>query len=174
MRRREALALFGGAAAWPLAARAQQAPMPLPVPLVGFLRSTPSEPFADLVASFREGMKEAGYIEGTNVAVEYRFADDDVARLPSLAFDLISRQPAVIVGNALAVRAIRELSESVPIVFVLGGDPVTRGFVVSLNKPGGNTTGVTFFGGGSLDVKRLELLHELIPRGQAVAVLLDR
>jgi putative ABC transport system substrate-binding protein len=169
MRRRTVIMLLGGAIVWPRGARAQ----PPETPVVGFLRSTPSEPFAQLVAAFREGLKEAGFVEGRNVAVEYRWADNRLDRLPDLAADLVRRQVAAIVGNRHAVQAAMAATTTVPIVFVLADDPMEGGFVSSLNRPGGNITGVTFFAGGSLDVKRLELLHELVPTGAVVAMLLD-
>jgi putative ABC transport system substrate-binding protein len=143
------------------------------MPVVGFLRSTPPEPFGHLVEAFRAGLRETGYVENENVRIEYRYADNDFARLPALATDLMGARPAVIVGNRPAVQAVRSFDEAVPIVFVLGDDPVESGVVTNLNRPGGSTTGVTFFGGGSLDAKRLELLHEIIPRDRTVAVLVD-
>jgi len=169
MRRRDALAILGGAAVWPVTSRAQLAEMPV----VGFLRSTPSEPFTHLVVAFREGLKETGFVEGQNVAIDYRWADNRLDRLPDLAADLVQRQVAAIVGNRHAVQAAKAATATIPIVFVLADDPVQSGFVASLSRPGGNITGVTFFAGGSLDVKRLELLQELIPKGAVLAVLLD-
>jgi putative tryptophan/tyrosine transport system substrate-binding protein len=170
MRRREFIALLGGmATGWPLTAHSQ----PPTVPVVGFLRSTPAQPFAHLVTAFREGLKEVGFVEGQNVAIEYRWADNHLDRLPRLAADLVQGQVAAIVGNGLAVRAAQAATTTIPIVFVLADDPVKSGLVASLNQPGSNLTGVTFFGGESLGVKRLELLHELTPKGSAIAVLLD-
>jgi ABC-type uncharacterized transport system substrate-binding protein len=169
MRRREFITLLGGAAGmWPLAARAQQPT----TPMVGFLRSTPAKPFAQIVAAFRQGLKETGYVEGQNVAIEQRWADNQVDRLPELAADLIRRQAAVIVGNAPAVDAARTAAVATPIVFVIGGDPVALGLVTSLNRPGGNLTGLTFFG-NRLGAKRVEMLRELIPGAGVIAALVD-
>jgi putative ABC transport system substrate-binding protein len=170
MRRRDVIALLGWTSTcWPLSVLAQQPS----IPVVGFFRSTPSKPFAKLVSAFNEGLREAGFVEGRNVAVEYRWADNQLDRLPDLAADLVNRQVAAIIGNALAVRAARSVTETIPIVFVVADDPVESKFVASLSRPGGNLTGVTFFAGESLNVKRLEQLHDLIPQGFALAVLLD-
>jgi ABC transporter substrate binding protein len=142
MRRREFISLLGGAATWPLSARGQ----PPPLPVVGFLRTTPAEPFAHIVVAFRQGLNEPGFVEGQNVAIEQRWADNQLDRLPGLAADLVRRGAAVIVGNGPAAAAARGAAAAMPIVFVIGGDPVAQGLVTSLNRPGGNLTGLTFFG----------------------------
>jgi putative ABC transport system substrate-binding protein len=141
IRRREFITILGGAAAWPLAARAQQPKMPV----VGFFRSSPSAPFVHLLDDLRHGLEETGFVEGQNVAIEQRWADNQLDRLPALAADLVRSQAKVIVGNAPAVEAAKAATDTIPIVFVIGEDPVARGLVVSLNRPGGNLTGVTFF-----------------------------
>ena len=169
MRRRDVLTAIASAwMAWPLAARAQQA-----MPVVGFLRSTPHAPFAHLVTAFRQGLKEAGFVEGQNVAIEQRYADNDYERLPGLVSDLIRRPVAAIVGNGAAVEAAMAATATIPIVFVIADDPIKLGLVADLSRPGGNVTGVTFFGGARLNAKRMELLHDLLPRAAVVAVLLD-
>ena len=168
LRRREFFTLASGAAAWPLAARAQQPALPI----VGFLRSTPSAPFAHLVDEFREGLKETGFVEGQNVAIEQRWANNQLDQLPSLVADLVRTQVKVIVVNGPVVEAARAATSTIPIVFVIGDDPVARGLVASLNRPGGNLTGVTFFA-NQLGAKRMELLHELVPRAKTVGLLVD-
>ena len=169
MRRREFIVQMGAATAWPLAARAQQPAMPV----VGFLRSTPAAPFAHLVTAFHKGLSETGFVEGQNVAIEYRFANNQLDRLPSLVADLVRQQVAAIVSNAFGVQAAKAATTTIPIVFVSGDDPVRSGLVTNLSRPGGNVTGITFFAGSALDEKRLELLHELAPKGAPIAVLLD-
>jgi putative tryptophan/tyrosine transport system substrate-binding protein len=167
MRRREFITLLGGAAAtWPLAAHAQQPALPL----VGFLRDV-SLPLPDRVTAFKQAMKETGYIEGQNVAIEYRSAEDQ-ARLPLLVADLLRRQVALIVGNTPAALAAKAATTTVPIVSASGGDPVKLGLVASLNRPGGNVTGVSFIS-LELGTKHLGLLRELRPGAARIAVLVD-
>jgi len=169
VKRREFITLLGGAAAWPVRALAQQKQMPV----VGFLRSTPADPFVKLVDAFRQGLAETGFVEGVNVVVEYLYADNHLDRLPRLATDLVRRPVNVIVANSLAAEAARTITTTIPIVFVTADDPVTRGLVASLSRPGGNLTGLTFFGGGLLGAKRLELLHELVPKAAVIGFLMD-
>ena len=168
MRRREFITLIGGtAAAWPLAARGQSA-----LPVSGFLRDTPLADATHLVAAFRQGLKEAGFIEGQNVMVEYRSAEHQPHRLPALVADLVRQQVALIVGNTESALAAKSANTTVPIVFVTGGDPVMLGFVSSLNRPGGNATGVSFLTRAS-GTKRLELLRQIMPKAAAIAMLVD-
>jgi putative ABC transport system substrate-binding protein len=169
MKRREFISLLGGAAAWPLAARAQQPAMPV----IGLLRSTPAAPFAHLVVALRQGLSDEGFVEGRNIAIEQRHADNQLDRLPGLAADLVRRQVSVILGNVGAVDAARAATATIPIVFVTGEDPVKSGLVASLNRPEANLTGVTFFGGAQLNAKQLELLRDLIAKATVFAVLGD-
>jgi putative ABC transport system substrate-binding protein len=162
------MTLIGGVAALPLASHAQQRA----VPVIGFLRSTPSASFENLAIAFRQGLKEAGFVEGQNVTIEYRYAENQVDRLPALAADLIARSVSVIAGDNIAAIAVRAATTTVPIVVATAGDPVGSGLVASLSRPGGNVTGVSFFA-GALGAKRLELLHQLVPNTTAVAVLLN-
>lgn len=166
MRRREFLTILGSAlGTMSVTVRAQQV-----TPLVGFLRSVSLADAADLVTAFRQGLKETGFIEGQNVAIEFRSAEGHLDRLPSLVADLISRPAAVIVGNSRAALAAKVSTTTIPIVFAYGGDPVRDGLVASLNRPGGNVTGVNFFSGAS-GTKRLQLLRQLVPKGTTIAML---
>jgi putative ABC transport system substrate-binding protein len=159
VRRREFITMFGGAAAWPVAARAQQAPMPV----IGFLNSRAFGENATLLVPFHRGLKEAGYVEGQNLTVEYRWAEEKYDRLSALAADLVGRRVAVIVANGPAVRPAKAATSTVPIVFVVGFDPVAFGLVASLNRPGGNLTGVSVLD-VEIGAKRLSCCMSWSPR----------
>ena len=169
MRRREFIALLGsGVTGWPLVARAQQPALPV----IGFLRSASLGDATHLVTSFHQGLKEAGFVEGQNVALEYRSAEDHLDRLPALVADLIRRQVAVIVGNHNAALAAKAATTTVPIIFATGADPVRDNLVASLNRPGGNVTGVSFLT-IELGAKRLDMLRQLVPKATTIAMLVN-
>ena len=168
MKRREFITLLSGAAAaWPFAARAQSS-----IPVVGFLRSSWLANSTHLVTAFRQGLKDTGFVEGQNVAIEFRWAEGQDNRLPALVADLIRRQAAVIVGETQSALAAKAATATVPIIFATGSDPVRDGLVASLNRPGGNVTGVVFFN-AVVGSKRLELLRQVAPKATTIGVLVS-
>jgi putative ABC transport system substrate-binding protein len=168
MRRREFIVGIGATAAWPQAARAQSSVLPV----IGFLNSASPAQYARMVTAFRQGLSDAGYVEGQNVEIEFRWADGQYDRLPALAADLVRRQISVIFANTPGVQAAIVATKTVPIVFAVSGDPVKDGLVTSLNRPGGNVTGVTQTN-VEVTPKRLELLHELVPAASVMALLVN-
>jgi putative ABC transport system substrate-binding protein len=171
MNRREFITLLGGTVAvWPLAARAQQPAMPV----IGYLHSASPEPYSAMIAAFRHGLAEAGYVDGQNVTIDYRWAEGQFDRLPALAAELMARGPAVLVagGGDVSAVAAKAATTTVSIVFTLGGDPVRYGLVTNISHPSGNLTGVTFFT-IALGPKRLELLHELLPKAGKIGMLVN-
>jgi ABC-type uncharacterized transport system substrate-binding protein len=170
MKRRKFITLLGGAAAWPLDALAQQPPLPV----IGFMSSRSPEDSPHMVEAFRLGLKEGGFVEGQNVAIEFRWARGDYGRLPALAADLVSRRVAVIaaVGGEPSPIAAKQATSTIPIVFGIGGDPVSLGLVESFNRPGGNVTGVTLWT-SMMEPKRLSLLHELAPGIALIGALIN-
>jgi putative tryptophan/tyrosine transport system substrate-binding protein len=168
--RRAFITLLGGSAAWPLAARGQQAVMPV----VGFLRSTSANASTDLVVALRRGLAEAGYTEGQNIAIEYRWAENPEVRLPELADDLVRRQCALIIaaGDA-AAQAAKAATMTIPIVFATGEDPVKVGLVSRLNRPGSNITGISFYNSADLESKQLALLREVVPKAAVIGLLVN-
>ena len=167
MQRRDFITLLGGTTLMPFAARAQQV-----LPTIGFINGTSAQKYAPYVAAFLAGLKESGFVDGENVAIEYRWADGDYDRLPSLAADLVQRKVAVIVANTPANLAAKKATETIPVVFTTASDPVQIGLVTNMNRPGGNVTGISQLN-ASLGPKRLELAHELMPTATDMALLIN-
>src|SRR5262249_6230290 len=167
MRRREFITLVGGAAAWPFAARAQQR-------MIGFLGAGTLEAYAAFVRAFNRGLAETGHVEGRDTAIEYRWAEGQYGNLPALVADLVQRQPAMLIvsGSTAAAQAAKAATQTIPIVFVIGSDPVRFGLVASLNRPGGNVTGVSFLV-NSLVAKQIDVLHKLAPAATTVGFLVN-
>jgi ABC-type uncharacterized transport system substrate-binding protein len=170
MRRRDVIAGLTGAALWPAVARAQQ----VALPVIAYINARSAQSDAPFVGAFRRGLGELGLIEGKDIHIEYRWGDNDQSRIPSLAVDLIKRKPAVIVagGGAVVTLAIKKLTTSIPIVFITGADPIKLGLVTSISRPTGNVTGVSFLA-TEIVAKRLDLLHEFVPKARAIAVLVN-
>jgi putative ABC transport system substrate-binding protein len=168
MKRREFIAILGGAAAWPIGVRAQQPALPV----IGFLNGGLSQEYAPAAAAFLQGLGEMGFVEGRNVLVEYRWAEGHYDRLPVLAADLVRLQVAVIAANTQAVPVAKAATTTIPIVFVTAGDPVAAGLVGSLSRPGGNLTGAVLLN-VEVGPKRLELLHELVPTATVLGLLIN-
>ena len=172
MKRRKFIALLGGAAAWPLAARAQQPAMPV----IGFMNTLNSADASDLglVAAFRQGLLETGFVEGQNVTVEYRWAQGQYDRFPELAAEFVRRQVAVIAatGGEPSPQSAKAATQTIPIVFTANGDPISEGLVASLRRPGGNVTGITIFGPAAV-TKRVQLMHQLVPQATTIAYLMN-
>ncbi len=171
MRRREFITMLGGAAAaWPLAAKAQQAA----IPVIGFLNTTSPDTYAFNAQAFREGLRTLGYVESQNVAIEFRWVSGDYSRMPALATELVNRNVAVLAatGDIVSARAAQAATATIPIVFTVGSDPVQFGLVKSLNRPGGNLTGMTLFS-STLMTKRMEILTEVVPSARLIALLMN-